>query len=354
MATEEKKAQADVKADVKVEPEKTAPPEESVDNTKTPKEAKETPAETETEKPKEEPKAVVPAKSGGSKTGLIIALVVIFLVIILGVGGFLAWKYLIKGKLTKKTTPTSETATTSNTTAAKTKLQQLEEYLKYPKSAITQTDHNTSYGALTNLTMASDDSIDTIHKYYLDLAQKNGWVTGAETTSAADGSNSVEITAKGFRFDVSAIKGDDGKSKVEVTIYSDNIEAVDPVNSAVTATSASTTSTSNTATSTSTTKATITDNYVIADSDTRVISKSELTGLTPWQLKVARNEIYARHGREFVHKDLQCYFATKSWYSANAAFTESDLGATENKNVATIQAYESEISSPLASKDSGC
>jgi len=94
--------------------------------------------------------------------------------------------------------------------------------------------------------------------------------------------------------------------------------------------------------------------YVISDSNSRLIDRSELIGLTPWQLKVARNEIYARHGRPFVHKDMQCYFAKKSWYTQVDSFNESMLSAVENKNVATIQAYEREIDSPLASHDSGC
>ncbi len=98
----------------------------------------------------------------------------------------------------------------------------------------------------------------------------------------------------------------------------------------------------------------ISGDYVISDSDTRVIKEAEIRDFTPWQLKVARNEIYARHGRPFVHKDLQCYFATKSWYHADESFTESVLSTTENKNIATIKAYEEKINSPLASKDTGC
>ncbi len=94
--------------------------------------------------------------------------------------------------------------------------------------------------------------------------------------------------------------------------------------------------------------------YIIADSSTRVILRSALTDLTPWQLKVARNEIYARHGREFVHKDLQCYFAKKTWYKADVNYSESMLSTTQTKNIATIQAYEEETNSPLQSKDSGC
>lgn len=109
-----------------------------------------------------------------------------------------------------------------------------------------------------------------------------------------------------------------------------------------------------TTTSNSTDKKTITTNYVIADSNSRVIAEAELISLTPWELKVARNEIYARHGRPFVHKDLQCYFKTKSWYTINPNYSDSMLTAIDNKNVATIQAYEEKINSPLQSKDTGC
>lgn len=94
--------------------------------------------------------------------------------------------------------------------------------------------------------------------------------------------------------------------------------------------------------------------YVIPGSNNRVISESEITSLTPWQLKVARNEIYARHGRPFVHKDLQCYFATQNWYAVDPNYTETSLSYTENKNVATILDYEEKIGSSYLRTDSGC
>ncbi len=96
------------------------------------------------------------------------------------------------------------------------------------------------------------------------------------------------------------------------------------------------------------------NSYVISDSNSRVIAESELSNLTPWQLKVARNEIYARYGRPFVHKDLQCYFAHQSWYHGNPNYSETMLSVVENKNVATIQEYEQKTNSPLQSFDSGC
>lgn len=94
--------------------------------------------------------------------------------------------------------------------------------------------------------------------------------------------------------------------------------------------------------------------YILPDTNARVISESELVGLNPWQLKVARNEIYARHGREFVHKDLQCYFAKKSWYGIDPLYSDAAISTTENKNIATILAYEEKIGSPLLQTDSGC
>ena len=36
--------------------------------------------------------------------------------------------------------------------------------------------------------------------------------------------------------------------------------------------------------------------YVIPDSSTRYLTNTDLTGLSEWQMRIARNEIYARHG----------------------------------------------------------
>lgn len=109
-----------------------------------------------------------------------------------------------------------------------------------------------------------------------------------------------------------------------------------------------------TATPSLSTSKVISGDYVISDSDARLIQEAEIRDFTPWQLKVARNEIYARHGRPFVHKDLQCYFATKSWYKVDESFTESSLSSIENRNVATIKAFEEKINSPMLAKDTGC
>lgn len=56
------------------------------------------------------------------------------------------------------------------------------------------------------------------------------------------------------------------------------------------------------------------DDYILADSSSRYLSKSDLKGLSSYELMIARNEIYARHGRKFKDSSLQSYFNNKSWY----------------------------------------
>ncbi len=94
--------------------------------------------------------------------------------------------------------------------------------------------------------------------------------------------------------------------------------------------------------------------YMLAFSNTRKVTREDIVDLTPWELKVAKNEIYARHGRPFVHKDLACYFAKQSWYSVDPAYTEKSLSSLEVANAVFILSYEKEINSTLVNQDSGC
>ena len=84
--------------------------------------------------------------------------------------------------------------------------------------------------------------------------------------------------------------------------------------------------------------------FVIADSNTRVISESELWGLDRWGLKVARNEIYARHGRMFEDDALAAYFYSQPWYVPSIPANQFNDGAylskTELKNAKIISDYE--------------
>lgn len=280
----------------------------------------------------------VKPKSGSNWALIIIIIVVAF--IVLGVGGYFGWKYLVS-KYIKKSTTTTATTTVSQ------KMQDLVDLFKYPGST---TKESIITDTSSEMTMETSDSVKVSYAYYEEMIKLNSWTEGSKGYSTDDVGGWLTIEEKDFTALVQVEKVESsGKTLISISITSSNTAVTSGrAKPEVTSTSTTTTTTADTS------KTTISTDYIIADSDSRVISESELTNLTPWELKVARNEIYARHGREFVHKDLQCYFQTKSWYSINPNFSESMLSATENKNVATIQAYEQKINSPLQSKDSGC
>jgi YARHG domain len=58
------------------------------------------------------------------------------------------------------------------------------------------------------------------------------------------------------------------------------------------------------------------------------------------ELRLLRNEIYARHGRTFESKDLQEHFQQCAWYHPSPAFTEASLSKTEREVVGSLQACE--------------
>ncbi len=57
--------------------------------------------------------------------------------------------------------------------------------------------------------------------------------------------------------------------------------------------------------------------YILPGSSTTYLSDSDLEKLSENELKIARNEIYARHGRKFNDEELQRYFDGKSWYEGS-------------------------------------
>lgn len=83
--------------------------------------------------------------------------------------------------------------------------------------------------------------------------------------------------------------------------------------------------------------------YIFPDSDTQKLTKADIKGKSKKQLRIGRNEIYARHGRKFKDSELQAYFDSKQWYEGTIApedFSESVLSPIEKKNAAFIQKYE--------------
>jgi len=83
--------------------------------------------------------------------------------------------------------------------------------------------------------------------------------------------------------------------------------------------------------------------YILPYSSTRELTDSDLRNLTKDELRLARNEIYARYGRVFRDEALQKYFDSKSWYKNLRKLplgTEPVLTKLERSNIELIQVYE--------------
>lgn len=87
--------------------------------------------------------------------------------------------------------------------------------------------------------------------------------------------------------------------------------------------------------------------FVIPDSDSRYITEEELNGLSAQEIFLARNEIYARHGRIFNEAALDAYFRSKSWYAPSVSgneFTDEYAAGVFNdyeiQNISTMVTYE--------------
>ena len=91
--------------------------------------------------------------------------------------------------------------------------------------------------------------------------------------------------------------------------------------------------------------------YILPDSDTRRIAESDLETLSEEELRLARNEIYARRGRKFDDESLTNYFESKSWYRGTiepSDFTEELLSEIEKYNATFIAEYESGLENETA------
>lgn len=82
------------------------------------------------------------------------------------------------------------------------------------------------------------------------------------------------------------------------------------------------------------------NDYILPDSDSRAYTYDELSNLSQDELRLAINEIYARHGRIFDAADLQNYFNSKSWYNGTVSaddFSEDVFNTYEKKQCRPAQ-----------------
>ena len=85
------------------------------------------------------------------------------------------------------------------------------------------------------------------------------------------------------------------------------------------------------------------EEYLLPGSDSRYIDFTDLAGMDADELRIARNEIYARHGRRFKSEELQSYFDAKSWYQGTVEpgdFKEKVFNKYESANISFILKVE--------------
>ena len=85
------------------------------------------------------------------------------------------------------------------------------------------------------------------------------------------------------------------------------------------------------------------DEYIFPYSNSQYLTDSDLWSMSSEELRIARNEIYARYGRMFKDQALQNYFNSKSWYTPSVRpedFNEQWLNEYEKANAKLIKSFE--------------
>jgi hypothetical protein len=82
-----------------------------------------------------------------------------------------------------------------------------------------------------------------------------------------------------------------------------------------------------------------------------VLSVKELRKLSPRDLRLLRNTVYARRGRPFKSELLQAYFNQRPWYRADPEYTDARLTRTDLRNIKLIRSVEEELGGALNDSD---
>lgn len=79
---------------------------------------------------------------------------------------------------------------------------------------------------------------------------------------------------------------------------------------------------------------------IYPEGSTRLLRNSDIQGLTSWDLKIMRNEIFARKGYIFKTEDMTTYFSSQSWYDPKYSKVDKLLSSIEKRNIEYIKKYE--------------
>lgn len=72
----------------------------------------------------------------------------------------------------------------------------------------------------------------------------------------------------------------------------------------------------------------------------RLLTPDDLKGRSPWELRIMRNEIFARHGYIFKSPEMSSYFTRQRWYSPRYDDVSRFLSDTEVRNAQLIKGSE--------------
>jgi len=84
--------------------------------------------------------------------------------------------------------------------------------------------------------------------------------------------------------------------------------------------------------------------------ENKLIADRMLRGLSLHELRLLRNEIYARHGRIFKTMWIQQYFGNQPWYDPKEDFKDEDLTGPDKTNVEIIVAYENKLHNQITTQ----
>ncbi len=84
--------------------------------------------------------------------------------------------------------------------------------------------------------------------------------------------------------------------------------------------------------------------------ENKLITDQMLRGLSLHELRLLRNEIYARHGRIFKTAWIQQYFSGQPWYDPKEDFKDEEISGSDKTNIETIVKYENTLHDSISNK----
>ena len=74
------------------------------------------------------------------------------------------------------------------------------------------------------------------------------------------------------------------------------------------------------------------EGMIFSQSANKALSAEDVKGKSEKEIWIAKNEIFARHGRNFTNPELAQHFSQQPWYKANPDYKESSLSPIEKRN----------------------